>query len=386
MKPLICPSCGSKEVGLFYHLENVPVHSVQIIRKVEEAKSFPVGDIDLGCCRQCGFVSNYSYDAELQDYSNEYESTQSFSGTYNQFALGLVDNLVNQFGVFQKTVLEIGCGQGELLNLIAENGNNKCIGFDPAFANEICLHPSVRIFQDYYDEKYAGMYADAVICKMTLEHIFPVKEFIEKIRMLFHNENQLFFIQVPNAGKVFSDLAFWDVYYEHCSYFTKESLIDLLIRCGFEVISAELGYDDQYLMIVARVKQSNRIRTGLNHKAIEDIRAIQFGHLIESRLENWKELFYKAKHREGVLWGGGSKAVAFLTTLQINSEISCVVDVNPRKENTYLPGTGHKVVLPEYLEKLKPDFVIIMNPIYFKEIKQYLKDLGISAELLTVDL
>ena len=35
--------------------------------------------------------------------------------------------------------------------------------------------------------------------------------------------NTVVFFQVPNARYVFGDLAFWDIYYEHCSYFTKQN-------------------------------------------------------------------------------------------------------------------------------------------------------------------
>ena len=35
--------------------------------------------------------------------------------------------------------------------------------------------------------------------------------------------------------------------------------------------------------------------------------------------------------------------MAFLTTLGIEREVDCVVDINPYKQGKYLPGTGHEV-------------------------------------------
>ena len=43
------------------------------------------------------------------------------------------------------------------------------------------------------------------------------------------------FFQIPNARYVLCDVAFWDIYYEHCSYFTKGSLARLFRQAGFEV-------------------------------------------------------------------------------------------------------------------------------------------------------
>ena len=92
-------------------------------------------------------------------------------------------------------------------------------------------------------------------------------------------------------------------------------------------------------------------------------------------------------HRRGrkiAIWGGGSKCVAFLTTLKLNSEIEYVVDINPHKWGAYLPGTGHKTVSPKALAACRPDQVIVMNPIYQKEILNELETLGLRAELMPV--
>ncbi len=46
--------------------------------------------------------------------------------------------------------------------------------------------------------------------------------------------------------------AFWDVYYEHCSYFSLGSLARLFRSTGFEVTGLHVEYDDQYLLVEAR--------------------------------------------------------------------------------------------------------------------------------------
>ena len=86
-----------------------------------------------------------------------------------------------------------------------------------------------------------------------------------------------------------------------------------------------------------------------------------------------------------VLWGGGSKAVAFLTALGLGDEIACAVDINPRKAGTYLAGTGHQVVAPESLSAVAPDVVIVMNPVYTGEIRDELRRLGLSPRLVPLD-
>jgi hypothetical protein len=88
--------------------------------------------------------------------------------------------------------------------------------------------------------------------------------------------------------------------------------------------------------------------------------------------------------RKAVIWGSGSKGVAFLTTLGLGEEIACAVDINPHRHGYFMPGTGHRIVAPEELRKVRPDQVIVMNPIYRDEIGEQLRELGLEPELLTV--
>ncbi len=92
-----------------------------------------------------------------------------------------------------------------------------------------------------------------------------------------------------------------------------------------------------------------------------------------------------AAGRRVVLWGGGSKGVAFLTTLGLTDEIAGVVDINPNKANTFMAGSGHRIVAPSTLTEIRPDVVIVMNPIYTNEISAELSALGIDAEIRPIE-
>ncbi|HZA66216.1 MAG TPA: hypothetical protein VE592_04655, partial [Geminicoccaceae bacterium] len=87
-----------------------------------------------------------------------------------------------------------------------------------------------------------------------------------------------------------------------------------------------------------------------------------------------------------VLWGGGSKAVAFLTTLEIKDGVDYAVDVNRRRHGTFIAGTGQQIVAPEFLAGYQPDAIIVMSPIYLPEITADLERLGVHPKhLLTVE-
>ncbi|MEH6724982.1 MAG: hypothetical protein V7703_02410, partial [Hyphomicrobiales bacterium] len=98
----------------------------------------------------------------------------------------------------------------------------------------------------------------------------------------------------------------------------------------------------------------------------------------------WRGWFEDRPAQSVVLWGSGSKAVAFLTSLGLDEQVAAVVDINPDKQNSFLAGTGHHVVPPSELVDLAPKFIIIMNPAYVSEIRDALAELSVTANILVL--
>jgi hypothetical protein len=91
-------------------------------------------------------------------------------------------------------------------------------------------------------------------------------------------------------------------------------------------------------------------------------------------------------NRKIVLWGGGSKGVAFLTTLGLSlDDVAYVVDINPIKSGTFMATTGQEIVTPDFLQIYRPDDVILMNPIYRQEIQRILEGMGLAPEVIPFD-
>src|SRR5699024_9460055 len=86
-----------------------------------------------------------------------------------------------------------------------------------------------------------------------------------------------------------------------------------------------------------------------------------------------------------VLWGAGSKGVSFLAAVDPAGTMA-VVDVNPRKAGTFLPGTGHAVSAPESLRGQQISCVLITNPAYRDEITHQVRDLGLDAAVVALDV
>ena len=387
-----CPSCGAHGLAIFHEQRGIPVHSCRLVATREEAEDFPRGDLRLGFCARCGFVTNTAFDASVQDYSLAYEETQGFSPRFQEFMHDLAARLVDRHDLRDRSLLEIGSGKGEFLVLMCELGPNRGIGIDPSFAQDRLESEAtarIRFVKDLYSERYADLTGDFVICRHTLEHIHDTGTFMRLLRRsIGERKDVVLFFELPETMRVLHEVAFWDVYYEHCSYFTPGSLARLFRGTGFEVTELELDYDDQYILLEARPAESV-VGTPLQlEEGPEEVAdAIeQFRVAFSQTLDSWRRELRELRENGGraVIWGSGSKGVSFLTTLEIHDEIELAVDVNPYKHGKYMAGTGQLIVAPDRLADYRPDLVIAMNPIYLEEIRADLTRLGIDPRLVAV--
>ncbi|MFQ5750203.1 MAG: class I SAM-dependent methyltransferase, partial [Planctomycetota bacterium] len=356
-----------------------------------EAVDFPTGEIALAHCRACGFLFNAAFDPSRLEYSARYEETQGYSPTFRSWHEKLARDLIERYGLRRKKVVEIGCGKGEFLTLLCELGENEGTGFDPAYVPERNQSPArerVRFIRDFYSERYGDEQGDFLCCKMTLEHIQPAADFIRTVRRsLGEGGKTLVLFQVPDVERILEEIAFWDVYYEHCSYYSLGSLARLFRRSGFHVRGLAREFDGQYLMIEALPGNGTPSPPvpGEDDAARIGELVARFARLLPGRLTAWRKRLaeFRSHDRRMVVWGSGSKGVSFLTTLGIREEVEFVVDINPHRQGNFMAGTGQEIVAPGFLQEYRPDVVVIMNPVYREEIAAELRRQDLRPEILT---
>ena len=392
-----CLSCGSTDVEVFHQEAGVPVNSCLLLASEAEARAFPRGAIRLGFCHACGFIANTAFVQALAEYSTRYEETQGFSPRFQRFADDLAHRLVDRFDLHDKDILEIGCGKGEFLLRVCELGNNRGVGVDPSVVLDRVRGPAadrVSFIADLYRKQHADLPADFVICRHTLEHISDVAGFMELLRAnLAGREATTVFFELPDVLRVLREVAFWDIYYEHCSYFTVGSLVRLFERNGFTVLDARLDYDDQYILLEAHTDDGSggfkgRRGSRVAVDQVEDVAAAvgEFRRRHQAQLASWDARLagLSASGRRAVVWGAGSKGVAFLCALPAAERIEVAVDINPYKHGMFMAATGQRIVPPAFLADYRPDVVIVMNPIYRDEIRAELDRLRVEADVVAV--
>jgi hypothetical protein len=225
------------------------------------------------------------------------------------------------------------------------------------------------------------------VCRHTLEHIAPVGEFVSMLRRTIGDGlDTVVLFELPDVQRVLDEVAFWDVYYEHCSYFTAASLASLFARSGFEVLDVSYAYDDQYLLLEARPADGPTTSPVPFDGAAMASSVEHFAKGYAEQVARWAATTAEVTAAGGrvVIWGAGSKGVAFLNAPGIGVHVDAAVDINPYKSGMFMAGTGHAIVGPETLVDRPPDLVVVMNPAYVEEISGQLAGLGLSPRVEAV--
>ena len=131
-------------------------------------------------------------------------------------------------GIDGGVVVEIGSGKGEFLSLLARNGRNRAIGFDPSYRGE-----SDDTLDESPGRDRAGVLRralgpadiDLVCLRHVLEHIGEPVAFLARIHAaMIASRHAVLYVEVPNATFTLTESGCWDLIYQHCTYFSSTSL------------------------------------------------------------------------------------------------------------------------------------------------------------------
>jgi C-methyltransferase C-terminal domain len=341
-----CPCCGSSYCEVFYEAKGVPANSHLPLTTREEAVALPRGDVALQFCQACGLIFNGAFNPSLVDYRRLVEESYSYSSPVNPLQHRLAHQLIEGYTLRDKDILEIGGGQGEFV--------------------ELC---------------------DLIYSNNFLQNVAEPLQFLNLLRRALHNDARLF-LQVFNFMRTLRNFAFWDIHYPNRSYFSPGTLHRLLRSQGFVVRNLWTDFDSEYLMADARATAHGTTRSspGDNVESIADLAGLvaRFAEECGQKQAMWCEILrtLAGSGNRVVIWGAGSRAASFLTTLAVGDEVSCVVEVNPCRQGKYTPGTGHRIVAPEVMVTMRPDVVIMINSVLTCEMRDLLAVAGRGPMLL----
>jgi hypothetical protein len=247
-----------------------------------------------------------------------------------------------------KNLVEVGCGKGFFLEMLLAQGVD-VHGFDPTYEGD---NPRIRV--EYFGPNL-GIQADGLILRHVLEHIADPVDFLFQLKEANGGGGKIY-IEVPCFDWICQARAWFDIYYEHVNYFR---LSDFHRMFG-TVLHGDRMFAGQYLAVVADL-------ASLKRPVIDSMDRVRFpADFVTPGQE-------ASRAGRSVVWGGASKGVIFsILRERAGHPVDTVIDINPKKQGKFLPGSGLRVHAPhDVLSTLPSDTVIyVMNPNYMDEIRR----------------
>lgn len=389
-----CPACGAPAADPFFEVAGLPVHGTAVLPDPDAARGVPVGDQVLVLCERCGMVFNRDFDGSLLDYTGAHEESQHHSPRFAAYAAGITADWVDRFGLAGRHVVEVGCGSGDFAAELIGAGVGRVTGVDPHFSPDRIrqeLTGRLAAVPAVFSADQVEPGTVALVCRHTLEHIPELAGFgAELVAGMRRGGTRTLLAEVPGLGRILADGAFWDLQYEHCSYFTPATMHGFLTGLGFADVAVRTTYADQYVVAEAALGDGPG-RPG--ELAASELVALRdacrgFAQRVAVQVGHWRDRLAAdaASGDDVVVWGGGAKGLTFLNVVQRgHGAVRAVVDINPGLQGHFMGGLGLPIVAPKELTKAPPRSVVLMNPVYAGEVRSTLDDLGLaSTELLTM--
>ncbi|MEM7426849.1 MAG: methyltransferase domain-containing protein [Pseudomonadota bacterium] len=383
-----CPACAAHGVVDVFRGPQLPVDVGAFHVTPDEAVSAPRGGVTLSYCPACGLIFNRSFDPDLDVFKPGYEVALHHSETFRRFIESVARRLVNRFELRGKRIVEIGCGDAYFLKRLAELGGNECIGIDPTIVREGEFETAsgrVTLIRDYFGPAHQGHEADFVCCLSVFEDIPRPGPFLQAAYALASRRDAPLYFEVFNGWRALEAQEVWSVNYEQCNYFSLDSLQSIFARNGFSVEAASTCYEgDQYIFVEARPGEKQVADPAVAEDRTVPGALLAFGEAFRKKLAWWNAELAQARRggERVVVWGTGAKGITFLNALDDPEAIQFVAEINPDKQGKYVPGTGQKIVPPEFLAEYRPHKVIITNALYEDEMREQARAMGLETGFL----
>ena len=228
-----------------------------------------------------------------------------------------------------------------------------------------------------------GAKANLIAANNVMAHVPDINDFIAGFKIILA-EQGILTIEFPHLLNLISCIQFDTIYHEHYSYLSLLTVEKILKAHGLNVFDVEeLPTHGGSLRVYACHSETSqfpptdtltKIRQNEKAARLDDIKAYQgFSPRVEQTKLALLAFLKQAKidGKKVVAYGAAAKGNTLLNFCGIGTDqIEYVVDRNPEKQNTYLPGSHLLVHAPSKIAKTKPDYVLILPWNLAEEISQ----------------
>ena len=343
-------------------------------------------------CEQCWLVQTEDFAGFDDMFSAEYAYFSSFSSSWMQHATAYSEAMTKRFGLNANScVVEVASNDGYLLRNFKAAGI-PCYGIEPtASTAKAARDIGIESIEEFFGQTLAqklltqGRQADLTAANNVLAHVPDINDFVAGFAMLLKPQGVSTF-EFPHLMNLVKFAQFDTIYHEHFSYLSLTAVKTIFKANGLTVFDVEeLPTHGGSLRVYAQRSDtgqhaiSPRVADMLKREDDVGMRTAAYygktqADAVRIKRDLWRFLLQAQEEGKTVAaYGAAAKGNTLLNYAGVRDDlVKFVIDLNPAKQNKFMPGSRIPMVGPDVLNTVKPDYMLILPWNLEKEIKALL--------------
>ena len=386
-----CRHCQSQDMGPFLDLGTAPP-SNSYVRQADLGKPELWYPLVIRVCNECLLVQTEDFASRETFFSESYAYFSSFSTSWLGHAEAYVAAMAKRFGLDASSrVVEIAANDGYLLQYVKARGI-PCLGVEPTASTAAAAREKgIEIVEDFFGVALAarlvadGWSADLMAANNVLAHVPDINDFVAGFARLLKPAGVATF-EFPHLLNMVTEAQFDTAYHEHYSYLSLTAVERICAANGLRLFDvATTPWHGGSLRVfadradMAAHPVSDHVAAMLASETRAGMRDGAFYAGFQQTAQRVRNDFVEFLidcQRQGLkvaAYGAAAKGNTLLNFAGVKPDLlSFVVDKNPAKQGTFLPGSRIPIVSEDVLKSEKPERVVILPWNLQTEIKRQL--------------
>jgi SAM-dependent methyltransferase len=372
-----CRGCGAPLSRIFLDLGDMPL--VNEYPPVSSEAPQPRYPLRAWVCDRCLLVQVEEIISPEEIFS-DYAYFSSYSESWLAHSRKFASAAAPKYGLDSSSlVVEVASNDGYLLREFIAAGI-PVLGVEPAsniakLANEEGI-PTENCFFGHgvaEDLVSRGKAADLLVANNVIAHVPDLQDFVAGLATVLKPGGVLS-IEFPHLLNILRLLQFDTIYHEHFSYFSLHSLEPVLRSNGLEVFEVlTIPTHGGSLRVLAQRSDGpvrpqgpglEAVRQSERDNRLDRIETYSgYAERVDSVLRSIRDFLGEARDggRAIVGYGAAAKGTILLNASRATADqVDYVVDLNPHKQDRFLPGTRIPICPPDRVAETRPDYLLIL--------------------------
>lgn len=331
-------------------------------------------------CESCWLVQTEDFAGFDDMFSAEYAYFSSFSSTMLAHVKQYSQEMTARFGLNASScVVEVASNDGYLLKNFKAAGI-PCYGVEPtASTAKAAREIGIESIEEFFGKKLAnrlvseGRQADLTAANNVLAHVPDINDFVSGFTLLLKDQGVSTF-EFPHLLNLVDKAQFDTIYHEHFSYLSLTAVNTIFKANGLSVFDVEEIATHGGSLRVFTQKTSTgkhtlspRVAAMLaREEALGMKTAAYYGKTQADAVKIKRDLlqFLLKAQEEGktvAAYGAAAKGNTLLNYAGVRDDlVKFVIDLNPAKQNKFMPGSRIPMVGADVLDATAPDYMLIL--------------------------